>query len=119
MIESGIVIGAILIAGVQFAIQDARNAVATLTVFLAAGTRIAPAIMRLQQSAIQIKSGIGSATPTLELIESLDGVEGIKEVEDTLDLNHVGFKSEVTLKGVSFRYPNQGRNALNNVSVNI
>ena len=119
VIESGIVIGAILIAGVQFAIQDARNAVATLTVFLAAGTRIAPAIMRLQQSAIQIKSGIGSATPTLELIESLDGVEGIKEVEDTLDLNHVGFKSEVTLKGVSFRYPNQGRNALNNVSVNI
>ena len=72
VIESGIVIGAILIAGVQFAIQDARNAVATLTVFLAAGTRIAPAIMRLQQSAIQIKSGIGSATPTLELIESLD-----------------------------------------------
>ena len=119
VIESGIVIGAILIAGVQFAIQDARNAVATLTVFLAAGTRIAPAIMRLQQSAIQIKSGIGSATPTLELIESLDGVEGIKEVEDTFDLNHVGFKSEVTLKGVSFRYPNQGRNALNNVSVNI
>jgi len=119
VIESGIVIGAILIAGVQFAMQDARNAVATLTVFLAAGTRIAPAIMRLQQSAILIKSGIGSATPTLELIESLHGVESIKEVEDTLDVNHFGFRSEVTLKGVSFRYPNQSRNALNNVTVDI
>jgi ABC-type multidrug transport system fused ATPase/permease subunit len=119
VIESGIVIGAILIAGVQFAIQDARHAVATLTVFLAAGTRIAPAIMRLQQSAIQIKSGIGSAIPTLELIESLHGVESIQEVEDSLDVNHVGFKSEVTLKEVSFRYPNQSKNALTNISVSI
>jgi ABC-type multidrug transport system fused ATPase/permease subunit len=119
VIESGIVIGAILIAGVQFAIQDARHAVATLTVFLAAGTRIAPAIMRLQQSAIQIKSGIGSAIPTLELIESLHGVESIQEVDDSLDVNHVGFKSEVTLKEVSFRYPNQSKNALNNISVSI
>ena len=119
VIESGIVIGAVLIAGAQFAIQDARHAVATLTVFLAAGTRIAPAIMRLQQSAIQIKSGIGSAIPTLELIESLHGVETIQRVDDTLDVKHIGFMSEVVLKGVNFRYPNQSKNALNNVTVNI
>lgn len=119
VIESGIVIGAVLIAGAQFAIQDARHAVATLTVFLAAGTRIAPAIMRLQQSAIQIKSGIGSAIPTLELIESLHGVEAIERVDDTLDVKHIGFMSEVALKGVSFRYPNQSKNALNNITVNI
>lgn len=119
VIESGIVIGAVLIAGAQFAIQDARHAVATLTVFLAAGTRIAPAIMRLQQSAIQIKSGIGSAIPTLELIESLHGIETIQQVDDTLDVKHIGFMSEVVLKGVSFRYPNQSKDALNNVTVNI
>ena len=119
VIESGIVIGALVIAGVQFAMQDARQAVATLTVFLAAGTRIAPAIMRLQQSAIQIKSGIGSATPTLELIESLHGVENIDPVEDSLDVIHDGFDANVALSDVRFRYPHQERNALNEITFTI
>ena len=115
VIESGIVIGALVIAGAQFAMQDARQAVGTLTVFLAAGTRIAPAIMRLQQSAIQIKSGIGSAIPTLELIESLHGVDNIEPVEDSLDVIHDGFDANVALDLVSFRYPNQEKNALNKI----
>ena len=119
VIESGIVIGAVVIAGAQFAIQDARHAVATLTVFLAAGTRIAPAIMRLQQSAIQIKGGIGSAIPTLELIDSLNGVENIQPVEDSLQVLHEGFKSKITLDAVCFKYPNQVNNALNNINVSI
>lgn len=72
VIESSMIIGAIAIAGIQFAILDAKSAVATLAVFLAAGTRIAPAIMRLQQTMIQIKNSVGAATPTLELIESLE-----------------------------------------------
>lgn len=119
VIESGIVIGALVIAGAQFAMQDARQAVATLTVFLAAGTRIAPAIMRLQQSAIQIKSGIGSAIPTLELIESLQGVDNIEPVEDSLDVIHDGFTANVALSSVRFRYPNQETNALNEISFTI
>jgi ABC-type multidrug transport system fused ATPase/permease subunit len=119
VIESGIVIGAVLIAGAQFAIQDARHAVATLTVFLAAGTRIAPAIMRLQQSAVQIKSGIGSAIPTLELIDSLHGVERIESVEDSLQVAHDGFHSRVRLAGIRFKYPNQMNHALLDVNVSI
>ena len=119
VIESGIVIGALVIAGAQFAMQDARQAVATLTVFLAAGTRIAPAIMRLQQSAIQIKSGIGSAIPTLELIESLHGVDSIEPVEDSLDVIHDGFTANVALSSVRFRYPNQETNALNEITFTI
>ena len=119
VIESGIVIGAVVIAGAQFAVQDAKHAVATLTVFLAAGTRIAPAIMRLQQSAIQIKGGIGSAIPTLELIDSLRGVENIQPVEDSLQVSHEGFKSKITLDAVCFKYPNQMKNALNNINVSI
>jgi ABC-type multidrug transport system fused ATPase/permease subunit len=119
VIESGIIIGAVLIAGAQFAIQDARHAVATLTVFLAAGTRIAPAIMRLQQSAIQIKNGIGSAIPTLELIDSLKGVERIESVEDSLQVVHEGFHSRATLEGIEFKYPNQTKHALLGINVSI
>lgn len=116
VIESGLVIGAILIAGAQFALQDARHAVATLSVFLASGTRIAPAIMRLQQSAISIKNGIGSAIPTLSLIDSLEGVQSVSDVEDTVDYLHDGFLPEVYVDSITLTYPNSEKPALTNVS---
>jgi len=119
VIESGIVIGAVLIAGVQFAFQDARHAVATLSVFLASGTRIAPAIMRLQQSLVQIKSGIGSAMPTLVLIESLKNVPLVQLTKDDLEIMHEGFRSEIFLKEISLTYPAKETNALASVSFQV
>jgi ATP-binding cassette, subfamily B, bacterial PglK len=119
VIESGMIIGAVLIAGAQFALQDARQAVATLAIFLASGTRIAPAIMRLQQSFIVMKSGIGSALPTLDLIDSLVDVPEITEVEDKLDLKHTGFKSEINLTSISLSYPGSEVCALNSVDLKI
>ena len=116
VIESGLVIGAVLIAGAQFLLQDARHAIATLAVFLASGTRIAPAIMRLQQNAISIKSGIGSAIPTLQLIESLEGACAISEVSDELVTKHSNFKSEVGVDSVSLTYPGKEKPALKNVT---
>ena len=119
VIESGLVIGAVLIAGAQFLLQDARHAVATLAVFLASGTRIAPAIMRLQQNAISIKSGIGSAIPTLQLIESLEGVGAITEVSDKLETQHLNFKSKVLIDSVNLIYPGAQQPALKNVSFTV
>jgi ABC-type multidrug transport system fused ATPase/permease subunit len=119
VIESGIVIGAVMIAGVQFALQDARHAVATLSVFLASGTRIAPAIMRLQQSLVQIKSGIGSAMPTLVLIESLENVPVVQSSDDALMTSHEGFNAEVVVKEVDLKYPGKDVNALNGVSFTV
>jgi ABC-type multidrug transport system fused ATPase/permease subunit len=119
VIESGIVIGAVLIAGVQFALQDARHAVGTLSVFLAAGTRIAPAIMRLQQSAIQIRSGIGIAMPTLILIESLRFTPPVTEVDDDLDVIHEGFHSNVLLESVGLTYPGKNSPALDDISLQL
>ena len=44
VIETSLVIGALLIGGLQFSTQDATHAVASLSVFLAAGSRIAPGV---------------------------------------------------------------------------
>jgi len=119
VIESGMVVGAVIIAGVQFALQDARHAIAALSVFLAAGTRIAPAIMRLQQSFIQMRSGIGAALPTLELIDSLKGVPEVEPVKDSLDTTYLGFEPTVSLNSVTFRYPGSKSPALSEVSLSL
>ena len=119
VIESGMVVGAVVIAGVQFALQDASRATAALSVFLAAGTRIAPAILRLQQSFIQMRGGIGAAIPTLELIESLKDVPEVEHVEDTLDHSHLGFEPSINLNSIYFTYPEKDSPTLSDLSVNL
>lgn len=119
VIESGMVVGAVFIAGAQFAMQDARHAVAALSVFLAAGTRIAPAIMRLQQSLIQIRNSMGSAMPTLEVINSLANINQIENTSDILTTNHLGFSAEIKSKAVTFTYPNKENYALKNISFEV
>ena len=70
VIETSVVVGALLVGATQFVLQDAAQAVATLAIFLAAGSRIAPAVLRLQQGFVQIRRSFGAAQPTFELIES-------------------------------------------------
>ena len=119
VIESSMIIGAIAIAGIQFAILDAKSAVATLTVFLAAGTRIAPAIMRLQQTLIQIKNSVGAATPTLELIDSVENVLTPESMNDEPEFVHRGFVPNINIENVSLTYPGSTQKALNSVSLKI
>ena len=119
VIESGIVIGALIISGVQFALQDASYAIATLSVFLAAGTRIAPAIMRLQQSFITIKNSVGAALPTLQLIDSLKSTLEVKVSTDELITDHGQFISNILVESVSLKYPLQSAPALNNLSLRV
>jgi ABC-type multidrug transport system fused ATPase/permease subunit len=117
VIESSILLGAILIAGVQFAVHDAKQAVAALAVFLAAGTRIAPAIMRLQQTLIQIRNSVGAAIPTLELIESLSQVAQNMNLELEPATEHEGFEPKVEINSVTFLYPKSEELALNEISL--
>jgi ABC-type multidrug transport system fused ATPase/permease subunit len=107
VIESGMVVGAVLIAGAQFAIYDASTAVATLSVFLAAGTRLGPAILRLQQNLIQIKGATGSARPTLLLADSLSISSSLSDTQIQLDREHADFVAEVEMSKISFTYPGE------------
>lgn len=117
VIETSVVIGALLISAIQFLMNDASHSIGTLSIFLAAGTRIAPAVLRAQQGALSIRSALGSASPTLNLIESLSHVtpKPKKNVSDTYD--YPGFQGSIELKEVTFRYPGSEVNALDSISL--
>lgn len=119
VIETTVVLGALLIGVVQFVLQDATQAVATLAIFLAAGTRIAPAVLRIQQSSVQIRGALGMASPTLDLIDSLGDTPLVENVDDTLDLTHKGFDATIRVEQVSFTYPGKNAPAIHDVSVMI
>ena len=119
VIESSVVLGALMICGIQFLFMDARHAVGTLSIFLAASTRIAPAVLRVQQGALGIRGAYGSATPTLDLIESLEGTKQIEEASDRLSLTHSGFIGEVKVRDLIFTYPGNVEPTINGINLEI
>lgn len=119
VIETSVVLGALLVGAVQFVFQDAAHAVATLAIFLAAGTRIAPSVLRVQQGSIQIRGGLGQAGPTLDLIETLGNAKLVENVDDTVDAIHDGFVASIDVDNVSFAYPGKRHPAIRNVTLSI
>jgi ABC-type multidrug transport system fused ATPase/permease subunit len=119
IVETTVVLGSLIIAGAQFIMKDAVHAVATLSVFIAAGTRIGPASLRLQQGAIQIKTNMGMANTTLALITQLENSSSIRKEIYPLDLKHHGFKSDISITDLILTYPTRSKPALNGVNLQI
>ena len=119
VIESSVVLGALAISAAQFVLQDAGRAVATLAIFLAAGTRIAPAVLRVQQGSMQIRRSLGASSTTLDLIESLRDVPEVEPSSDVIDVLHSGFVPEIIMKDVSFSYPGSASPAIENANLKI
>lgn len=119
VIETSVVIGALLLGFVQFILYDSIHAVSTLAVFLAAGSRIAPAVLRVQQGSVVIRGSLGAATPTLELIEFLGNSDLTENMDDILHTSHSGFVPSVQLSGVTLMYPRSQTPALNGIDLSI
>lgn len=119
VIESSVVLGALAISAAQFVLQDAGRAVATLAIFLAAGTRIAPAVLRVQQGSMQIRRSLGVASSTLDLIESLKDAPAVESSSDEINILHPGFNPEIVMKDVFFSYPDSTSPAISNANLRV
>lgn len=119
VIEGALVFGTLAIAALQFWLEDAISAVSTLTIFLAAGTRIAPAVLRVQQGLIQIKESFGSAEPTLKLIAECKELPKLDEDLLPFTLNHEDFLPKINMMGVNFHFRENTEFQLNDINLEI
>jgi ABC-type multidrug transport system fused ATPase/permease subunit len=119
VIETSVVVSAVFMGFIQFSLQDTVEAVGTMAIFLAAGSRIAPAVLRLQQGAVAIRSNSGAALATLDLISELEGANTTELVSDSLTIDHQGFKPVVRFSNVSFTYPSKITPAISNVDLEV
>jgi ABC-type multidrug transport system fused ATPase/permease subunit len=119
VLEITIVLGFLVISAVTFNSNDAARSVAILSVFLASSTRIGPAILRIQQVSIAIKSASGAAVPTLDLIEKLSKQEMNKEKVNKFNNMHSNFESKVIVEGVNFTYDENSEPTLTGINLNI
>lgn len=119
VVETSVVVATLILGATQFALQDAVHAVATLSVFMAAGSRIAPAVLRLQQGALQLKSNLGSTKDTLELIESLRNLKPLPTVETAEFSKHEDFEPRVSIQDLTFTYPRNREPSVRNLNLEI
>lgn len=120
VIETAIVLGALGISAVQFLQKDASHAVATLAVFMAAGSRIAPALLRIQQGAVNLKGATGTSLPTLNLIENLADENAHEEsILGNNNFSHENFHPNIELTDISVKYPNASEFAISGITLNI
>lgn len=117
VIESAVVLGSLFMAGTQFLIHSPAVALAHLSIFIAASTRIAPAILRVQQSLVQLHGGLGVSEPMLNLATLVNAYETSKISLDSGDFEHIGFSPSISLKSVDFRYEDSNALALANVNL--
>jgi ABC-type multidrug transport system fused ATPase/permease subunit len=120
ILEASVIIITLLIAGIQFLLSNALRSVATLTLFFAAITRIAPAVFRIQQNLLTIKTSLGMAKPSLDLIYSLNlsiNKQFFEKSLQKIQIEHLGFKSEVKVKDLSFKYQKSDDFAIRDINL--
>lgn len=117
--ESAVVIGSLFLCAIQFLAYDAIQAMTSLIFFLAVSSRIAPAVLRLHQNALQVKSGLGSGATTLEVLTHL-GFNDSQEIRiSTKPFTPKIFSARVELNGVSFAHEGNEKWSLEDISFEI
>jgi ABC-type multidrug transport system fused ATPase/permease subunit len=105
VIEVSVVLGALLIGAIQFLLLDASHAIGTLSIFLAAGSRVAPATLRIQQSLLQLKTNLGVGDTAFRLIYDLEKVEFLELKSAPFNLKHENFVPSIAINEASYVYP--------------
>lgn len=128
LLESVLVVVAFGLAIVQLASKEFPAAAGTVALFLTAGFRVIPSMLRLQAAGTNLRRGVEGAMPTFQLVDELRA--------ESTDLGHGSqagsptagyvpsaspsmreeFRADVVVDQVSFTYPGAARPALTDVS---
>jgi ABC-type multidrug transport system fused ATPase/permease subunit len=124
--EVALVIGGFILAATLFSVQGSAAAVGVLVVFLAAGSRVMPSLLRLQGAALGLRSASGAALPTFQLstdlrrpIQTHTRSAAILAAQQRIRSGHDGFVPDVVIHDVSVTYPGAALPALQSVSLSI
>lgn len=119
VVEIAFTVGTMAVAGLQFVANDSAHAVGSLALFLAAGTRITPALLRVQQNLVTINGSLSRAQPTLDLFRTINLDLKLPDYRQDIDVLHQGFKPILKVRDLNFRYPETDSHVLTDISFNI
>ena len=119
VMEIGFLFGVFIVALLQFTSQDLVRSVSVIALFLAASTRIAPAVLRVQQNLLVLRSNMSGALSTVELIESTDRTTPLLFEGNVIKYSHKGFIPKVTVDNINFTYPTRNIPAIKSATFEV
>jgi ABC-type multidrug transport system fused ATPase/permease subunit len=126
LFEAALVFGGFALAAALFLTQDSVVAAGTLALFLAAGSRVMPSLLRLQSATVGLRGAAGSAAPTFDLARDLGNpLDTMEErpaylaIKERIRRGHPDFVPSIILDSVTFTYPGASEPALESVSLRV
>jgi ABC-type bacteriocin/lantibiotic exporter with double-glycine peptidase domain len=121
VIETSVLFIGALIGLIVFLTESPESGAVILAMFLAASSRIAPAIIRIQQSNIAIRGAIGESQMVRKLLAELDAHQ-----QDYLILSqknfsdaHTGFEPDISINNLSYCPPGSQKLIFRDLTMNI
>jgi ABC-type multidrug transport system fused ATPase/permease subunit len=125
VLEAALYLGVLMLAVVQFLTKDWTAAASTVALFLAAGSRIIPALLRLQGAGITIQNAAVQAQPTFFMSDYLDRTRTDDDIErqalprvtsaaihEHIVTGYPEFDATVEVRGVTLTYSDAAEPAL-------
>lgn len=114
VLEVALYAGVLVLGVVQFLTKDWSAAATTTALFLAAGSRVIPSMLRLQGAGITIRNASVMAQPTFYMFDQLErpSTRGVDEgalvlaarVHERIDSGYPDFSGEVVVQDVSLTF---------------
>ena len=118
IMDISVVLGVFVVMFIQFTFLETNRAVATLTIFMTASARITPALLRMQQGLLTIRSNMGTASLTFKLINKLANTE-IDQPTPLSNDEKIIESSGIVLSNVYFNYKSSMTSAIQDVTLSI
>ena len=125
ILDVALMLGATLLGLFEFFTHDLNTAITTLALFLTAGSRVMPSLLRLQAGFLRIRTIQGQRDVALKIIDDVTREE--KRVADERKAQGhpempelaTEFVAAVDINHVTLTYPEREQPALDNVSISV
>ncbi len=119
VIETSLIFAAVFVGLFNVLFLSFDNAIPTIIVFMAAGSRMAPAVLRIQQGFVTISNGLGESRPTVDLIHSLGNTAADLQFEAKVNFSHPDFSGIVEIKNLHFKHNQEDSFELTDLNLTI
>ena len=124
VLEVALVLGALVLAVSQVATKDVVAAVGIVAIFLVAGSRVMPAVMRLQVASLTIRRAEAPASKAYVLAQDLDAPKlaasasrsEMQDIRNHLERGFPEFSPTVVVDRLYVRYPESQTSAIADIS---
>lgn len=116
LLETTIVIGGFLVAGIELLVSDVTGAVTALAIFVVSASRIAPSVMRVQQNVGILNGSLSRMEPLSEIISDLKSTS-LDSSSHLIKHQSNGFG--ITVENVAFKYSSENNYEIKDLNLKV